>query len=97
MASSKEKRVLTSCIEIVALVLLGFIVSLVFLEPIKAPTSGIVQTGSGVSYVDDEGSIAFSGTNYFNTIYASPNLLQFDLTGTLSLNPSSQVTFTVTR
>jgi hypothetical protein len=54
-------------------------------------TFAVVATTTGVAYTDSAGSVSFSQTTYFNAIYSSANLMQFDLTGTLSLNPSSAV------
>jgi hypothetical protein len=48
------------------------------------------------SYADSEGVVAFSGIVYFNAVYTSANLVQFDLTGTLALNLNSVVSFTIT-
>src|SRR5208282_5746483 len=57
---------------------------------------GTTQTGPSTFYTNNFGAVSLAQTTYFNAVYVSQNLIQFDLTGTLALNSDSTVTFTIT-
>ena len=55
----------------------------------------IVTTTPSVAYVDSEGSVSFPQITNFKAVSVTQNLIQFNITGTLSLNPGSAVNMTL--
>ncbi|MGA2626656.1 MAG: hypothetical protein ABSF63_06305 [Candidatus Bathyarchaeia archaeon] len=54
-----------------------------------------VQTTSGTSYTDSQGSVSFPEITNFAVITVSTHLIQFNLTGTLALNSGAALNMTL--